>query len=101
MSSGPAADAPGFDADLALATLGWQAMTPAWFLAGALESDDRDRGSRGPTRRAFVLHRLAAVASTDILPAVGEMAADLHAELVRRWGEVALEVAPAFRSDLR
>ncbi|WP_374454214.1 hypothetical protein [Nocardioides sp.] len=97
-AAGPVAVRPGFDADLDLATLGWQAMTPGWFLAGALESDDRDRSARGPTRRAFVLHRLAAVAATDTLPALAAMAADLHAELVRRWGEVDLELAPAFRS---
>jgi hypothetical protein len=98
VTAGPTTDHPDFLTDLELATLGWQAMTPGWFLAGALESDDRDRSTRGPTRRAFVLHRLAAVAATDVVPALAAMAADLHAELARRWGAVDLELAPAFRT---
>lgn len=91
------ASQPEFLADVEVATLGWQAMTPAWFLGGALAGDDRDVAPRRPSRRAFVLHRLAAVAANDAFPALAAMAADLCAELRARWGEVPLELAPAFR----
>ena len=53
-------DDGGFDLDLATATVGWQAMTPGWFIEGALASDDRTDPPTRPSRRAFVLHRLAA-----------------------------------------
>ncbi|MFC6287462.1 phosphotransferase family protein [Nocardioides sp. GCM10027113] len=86
-----------FETDLAVATLGWQAMTPALFLAGALTSDDAAAAPGRPTRRAFVLHRLAAVAANESHPALGAMAADLHGALRQRWGDVPLELAPAFR----
>jgi len=86
-----------FAADLELATLGWQAMTPAWFIVGALASDDRAAGPKRPSRRAFVLHRLAAVTRIDTHPALAAMAADLLSSLRHRWGDVPLELAPAFR----
>jgi hypothetical protein len=96
-AAGEDASGPRFLADLELATLGWQAMTPAWFLGGALAGDDRDAAPRRPSRRAFVLHRLDAVAANGSHPALASMAADLCAELRARWGEVPLELAPAFR----
>jgi hypothetical protein len=96
-AAGNAVDDASFFADLDLATLGWQAMTPAWFLRGALASDDRAAGPRRPTRRAFVLHRLAAVAGSEAEPALAAMAADLRSCLLGQWGAVALELAPAFR----
>ncbi len=95
--TGKAVAGPSFVTALDLATLGWQAMTPAWFIAGALASDDASAGPRRPSRRAFVLHRLAAVAGNDTRPALAALAADLHASLRGRWGEVPLELAPAFR----
>jgi hypothetical protein len=96
-AAGGAASEPDFLADLELATLGWQAMTPAWFLGGALAGDDSDAAPRRPSRRAFVLHRLTAVATNDTRPALAAMATDLCSELRDRWGEVPLEMAPAFR----
>ncbi len=96
-TAGDAVADPSFVADLDLATLGWQAMTPAWFISGALASDDRAASPRRPSRRAFVLHRLAAVAGTDTQPALAAMAADLQSSLRHRWGEVPLDLAPAFR----
>jgi hypothetical protein len=72
-------------------------MAPAWFIAGALASDDSEAAPRRPSRRAFVLHRLSAVAASDSSPALAAMACDLGAELRGRWGEVRLELAPAFR----
>ncbi|GEP36020.1 hypothetical protein NSZ01_37880 [Nocardioides szechwanensis] len=95
-AGGVAAD-PSFAADLELATLGWQAMTPAWFIAGALTNDDRAAGPERPSRRAFVLHRLTAVARSDTHPALAAMAAELHSTLRHPWGDVPLELAPAFR----
>lgn len=83
--------------DLEVATLGWQAMTPGWFIAGALEDDDAEAGSRRPARRAFVLHRLDAVATSTSHPHMAAMAADLAATLRGRWGDVRLDLAPAFR----
>ena len=96
-TAGEAVAAPSFVTDLDLATLGWQAMTPAWFIEGALASDDGAPNPQGPSRRAFVLHRLAAVAGNDTQPALAAMAADLRSSLLDRWGEVPLELAPAFR----
>ncbi|WP_416952851.1 phosphotransferase family protein [Nocardioides sp. T5] len=85
--------------DLEVATLGWQAMTPAWFLAGALEDDDAGAGPRRPARRAFVLHRLDAVASSTSNPHLAALGGDLAATLRGRWGDVRLEAAPAFRRE--
>lgn len=85
--------------DLEVATLGWQAMTPAWFIAGALEDDDAGAGPRRPARRAFVLHRLDAVASSTTHAHLAALAADLTATLRGRWGDVRLELAPAFRRE--
>ncbi len=90
-------DDTGFSLDLATATLGWQAMTPGWFLEGALASDDRTDPPTRPSRRAFVLHRLAAVSRNSIAPALAAMAFELHEALRARWGDVTLELAPAFR----
>jgi hypothetical protein len=96
-AAGDIASGPDFPAALDVATLGWRAMTPAWFLGGALAGDDRDAAPRRPSRRAFVLHRLTAVAADDTRPALAAMAADLVGELSGRWGDVRLELAPAFR----
>jgi len=86
-----------FEDDLRLATLGWQTMTPGWFVAGALRDDDSGRGPQRPSRRSFVLHRLAAARGSTLRPALAAMAGDLHDALRERWGEVALDLAPAFR----
>lgn len=84
--------------DLEVATLGWQAMTPAWFIAGAFEDDDTGAGPRRPARRAFVLHRLDAVATSTSHPHLAAMATDLAGTLRARWGDVRLDLAPAFRA---
>lgn len=96
-AAGAAIDDATFAADLALATLGWQAMTPAWFISGALATADSVADARRPSRRAFVLHRLAAVARDDGHAALAAMAGDLCSALRDRWGVVPLELAPAFR----
>jgi hypothetical protein len=44
-----------------------------------------------------ILHRLDNARNAPALPALAEFAARLRAELARRWGEMPLELAPAFR----
>ena len=88
----------GFLDDVELATLGWRILTPAWFIRGALDTDDRDLAPRRPSRRAFVLHRLAQVRDGDGPAALLALADDLHTGLSKRWGTVELDLAPAFRT---
>lgn len=74
-------------------------------MAAALDSHRRQNGlgradtdtRSSPSRRAFVLHRLAAVASNGTRPGLAAMAAELQTSLRDRWGAVPLELAPAFR----
>ena len=80
-----------------LATLGWRMMTPAWFIRGALADDDEALAPRRPSRRSFVLHRLARARDGDGPADLLALAADLHAGLSERWGAVELDLAPAFR----
>lgn len=87
-----------FRDDLALATLGWRLMSPGFFIAGALASDDRDIDPRRPSRRSFVLHRLGLAATMPGPGSLVALAGELHAALLDRWGSVPLEPAPAFRS---
>ncbi|WP_284533568.1 phosphotransferase family protein [Nocardioides sp. T2.26MG-1] len=86
-----------FREDLRLAVLGWQVMSPAFFIAGALLDDDRGIDPRRPARRAFVLHRLGRAAAGPGPDALVELAGDLHDALLDRWGPVPLALAPAFR----
>lgn len=87
---------PDFGAALDLATVGWQVMTPAFFIPGALADDDTSRAGR-PSRRAFVMHRLRAAARTPVSPALAALAQDVHGALRDLWGGVPLDLAPAFR----
>jgi Phosphotransferase enzyme family len=95
----PYADTPAFDHDVALATTGWAFLSVSWFLRVALASDrSRDDAVAGlPTRRAVILHRLDNARNATALPVLAEFAARLRRDLVRRWGEMPLETAPAFR----
>jgi hypothetical protein len=96
----PYVDTPAFDHDVALATTGWAFVSASWFLRRALAGDRPPGGTATglPTRRAVILHRLGDARSAAALPVLAEFAGRLRAELVRRWGEVPLEPAPAFRS---
>jgi hypothetical protein len=86
-----------FREDLETAVFGWRLMTPAWFARGALDDDDLGRQDRRrPSRRAFVLHRLSAAADSDGSPGLVALARDVHDALRGRWGDVPLDLAPAF-----
>ncbi|MDQ2796099.1 MAG: hypothetical protein M3Y06_02885, partial [Actinomycetota bacterium] len=91
-----------FERDIEAATVGWSMMTAALYLDHALGTDlDRDPqlnpNRPTPTRRAVVLHRLARAARSAELPTLSELAAELRDELQRQWGDVPLQMAPAFR----
>ncbi|HKC28822.1 MAG TPA: hypothetical protein VKB75_12490 [Jatrophihabitans sp.] len=95
----PEVDDPGFAADVEAAVVGWCLITTTWFISNALADDpplNPDRPT--PTRRAMISHRLQRAARSTELPALAELAAELAAELRRRWGDVALAPAPAFRA---
>jgi hypothetical protein len=86
-----------FDADLEAAAVGWALLSTSWFLDNALGSDPALNPDKPtPTRRAMILHRLARAACSAELPALGELADGLAAELRSRWGEVPLALARAF-----
>lgn len=96
----PYANTPDFDRDVTVATIGWAFITSSWFLRNALGEDPplHDVTPPPPTRRAVILHRLGTAAHEDTpIPVLAEFAARLRAELVRRWGQVPLVLAPAFR----
>lgn len=93
---GAAAQESDFQEAIDLATLGWQVMTSALFIPGALTDDDNARTDR-PSRRAFVLHRLGQAACTSPSNALTTLAGDLHGALRERWGDLRLDQAPSFR----
>jgi hypothetical protein len=95
----PATGEAGFERDVEAAVVGWALLSTTWFIDNALGSDpplDADRPT--PTRRAMILHRLDRAAASSELPALGELAGLLATELRRRWGDVPLALAPAFRA---
>ncbi len=96
----PYAGTPAFDHDVALAAAGWALVTASWFLPKALASDPplHDAAAPLPTRRAAILHRLGEAHGSAVQPVLAGFAGRLRAELARRWGEVPLELAPAFRA---
>jgi hypothetical protein len=88
-----------FERDVSAAAVGWALITTTWFLDNALGSDpvlNPDRPT--PTRRAMITHRLAAAARSTELPALAELSAALGTVLSKRWGDVSLAFAPAFRT---
>lgn len=96
----PYVGTPAFARDVALATTGWALVSVSWFLGRALGQDRplHDEVAGLPTRRAVILHRLGNAGTAHAQPVLAEFAARLRAELARRWGEVPLELAPAFRT---
>jgi hypothetical protein len=91
MSALPWARSDDFRPDVEAATTVWAFLSTALFLGRALGDDPppADPAKRMPTRRAMILHRLGAVRGN-------QLAGDLRAALVSRWGEVPLAYAPAF-----
>lgn len=88
-----------FARDVEAATTGWALTSSSWFLDNALGRDPQlDPDRPAPTRRAMITHRLGVAARSTELPALAELAANLAAELHRRWGDVPLDHAPAFAS---
>lgn len=96
----PYVGTPAFERDLALAETGWALVSASWFLPNALGQGPplHDAVAGLPTRRAVILHRLGNAHGNAAHPALAEFAGRLRAALARRWGEVPLELAPAFRS---
>lgn len=91
-----------FEHDLEAAVAGWSMITATWSLDHALGTDfdsdvQLDPARPTPTRRALILHRLGRAAESPELPALAELAADLRSTLQDRWGDVPLDLAPAFR----
>lgn len=90
---------PAFAADVALAATGWALIATSWYVGNALGDDPPQHDeAETPTRRARILRYLAAVQGAETLPELAELARRLRTELVRRWGEVSLPYAPAFRA---
>lgn len=97
----PSAAHAGFEANLAAATVAWAFVSASWFLDRALADDPPPTDPRlsglVPSRRAMIQHRLTAAAESEALPPLGALAAEVLAATRRRWGVVALDLAPAFR----
>ena len=73
-------------------------MTSAgWFVRGAMLGDHPHPST--PTRKAMVQHRLGVVVGQPDpqLPALTGLAEELLQATYDAWGEVLLELAPAFR----
>ncbi len=85
---------PEFDADLDRATLGWAMISAGFFLPRILDGTDSVQNAAGPTRRAFVQHRLDTVPGTGPL---ADLAAETAAALRREHRDRPLALAPAFR----
>ena len=96
----PAVAEPDFDRAVTAAAVAWALISTSLFIDNALGSDPVLNPRRPtPTRRAMILHRLAAAAASAELPAVAELARRLGAVLQERWGSVPLAYARAFRRD--
>jgi len=93
----PYAHEPGFEDDLRTVSLGWAMTSAGWFVRRAVQDDHPHPAA--PTRKAMVQHRLAAVVEHPDrqLPALTGLAQELLQATYDTWGEVTLELAPAFR----
>ncbi|MDT7573364.1 MAG: hypothetical protein QOE05_3538 [Actinomycetota bacterium] len=93
----PYADDPAFEQDLRTVSLGWAMTSAAWFLRRAVEDDHPHPAT--PTRKAMLQHRLATVAGEPQsgLRALSALAQELFQATREAWGDVALDLAPAFR----
>ena len=78
-------------------SLGWAMTSAGWFLRRAAQDDQPQPAT--PTRKAMVQHRLVAAVEVPHrqLPALAALAHELLQSTYDAWGEVALQLAPAFR----
>ncbi|GAB2468176.1 phosphotransferase [Jatrophihabitans fulvus] len=104
----PAVRGEAFGHDLGAAVAAWSLVTTSWSLEHLLGSDDLDEHDTdrpGPTRRALIMHRLRRAAGPLTAGAgvdpLAELADGLWAALQHRWGDVPLDVAPAYRDGGR
>lgn len=99
----PAVADDAFVGDVNAAAVGWCMLSAAFTLDYVLDSDPDldhrvDPARPSPQRRALMLHRLRLAATVDAgLPALAELAESLHDVLQHRWGDLPLDLAPAFR----
>lgn len=94
----PEVGEPQFDRHIEEATVGWALVSTSLFIDNALGSDPPLNPRRPtPSRRAMILHRLAAASAASALPAAAELAGRLSAALRERWGDASLAYAKAFR----
>jgi hypothetical protein len=84
-----------FEADVAAARACWALVTVSWSLAAALREEQTPHPA-SPGTRPRMQHRLGLVAAS------GTAAADFAAAVLehtrRAWGDLALDLAPAYRS---
>jgi len=96
----PVVSTAAFDRDLDVTVAAWAFLSSAWFLAGAVDEEHEAPGGgvRGPTRRAVIRHRMRLAAQRRaVLPALADLAEEVLAATARRWGDVRLQTAPAYR----
>ncbi len=86
--------------DLDVATVGWCLMSTSWWIGSALDEDTHQGGeAEGPSTRPKLLHRLWLAGRLPAAPGLTSYAHALHRTLVRRWGDPALVLAPAWRDE--
>ena len=95
----PYAQDPAFSRDLRTVALGWAMTSAGWFVRRAVQDDQPHPAT--PTRKAMVQHRLAVAVQnpTPQLSALKALAEELLEATHDAWGDVPLELAPAFRSQ--
>lgn len=88
-----------FPADLDAATLLWCLLTVSWFLPAALDADSAHLADddRMPGRRTLTLARLGLAAGLPGPRPLVSWVESLRTELLGRWGDHPLRLAPAFR----
>lgn len=99
-----------FADDLARAVIAWVFVTMTFLLPHVIaEPETKPSHSSAtssvirqrPDLRSLVIHRLEVVAaySTTTVPALRDLAGQLHDACVHQWGQHQLELAPAFRGS--
>ncbi|WP_328531824.1 hypothetical protein OG984_12165 [Nocardioides sp. NBC_00368] len=98
-SYGTAGPPSTFEADLDAATVLWCLLSVSWFLPASLDTDAAHNADddRMPGRRALTLARLGRAVGLSGPQPLATWAEALHRELVGRWGDHPLRLAPAFR----